>query len=199
MEAQKRFALISVSDKRNISGFAKSLRELNFEIAASIKTSKHLKKSGIKVTDVEDITGYPPIAGKQGIKLIHPKIFGGILADPRKKKHRDELKKYKINPFSIVVCNFYPFEKVVSKNKFSHSKALENIDVGGPAMVRCAAKNYSNVAVITDISDYPRILKELKQNGKVSRKTGESLAAKAFKYMLKYDKLISKYLSSKLG
>ncbi len=191
----KKFALLTVSDKTGIVEFAKELKRLGFELIASLKTSKLLQKNKIKITEVSKITNYPAIMGKQGIKLIHPIIFGGILADKTNKKHLKECKKFKVNPFDIVVCNFYPFEKTIAKKKFKHEEAIFNLDIGGPTMVRCAAKNYKNVAVIIDVKDYKKILNELKANGCISLETRKRLSLKAFKYAHKYDRIIINYFS----
>lgn len=190
----KRFALLTVSDKTSIVEFAKELNKLGFELIGSLKTSKLLQKNKIKITEISNITNYPAIIGKQGIKLIHPIVFGGILADKTNKKHLNECKKFKVNPFDIVVCNFYPFEKTIAKKKFKHEQAIFNLDIGGPAMVRCAAKNYKNVAVIVDVKDYKKVLNELKTNGCVSLETKKKLSLKAFKYVHEYDRIIINYL-----
>jgi hypothetical protein len=193
---EKRFALVSVSDRTGIVQFARELKKLGFEIIASRKTAELLRQSNLDVTEVSTITKYPPIIGRKGIKLIHPLIFGGILVDKTKKEHLRDLKKYGIKPFEIVVCNFYPFEKVVSRKGFKHEKAVENIDIGGPAMVRCAVKNYKNVAVLFDPKDYQGVLDELKLTGRVSMWLKKQLALKAFNYTRSYDEHIVKYLSS---
>jgi phosphoribosylaminoimidazolecarboxamide formyltransferase/IMP cyclohydrolase len=194
---KRRFALITVNDKTGLREFASGLRSLGYEFVASKMCAKLLRKWGINVVEAAKVTGFPPIMGRQGIKLIHPKIFGGILADPSKKRHREDLKKYHIKPFEIVACNFYPFEKIISVKGHRYEKAITNIDIGGPAMVRCAAKNYKNVAVVVHPSDYGKVLGELRANGKVSLKTKEELALKAFRRTEEYDRVILKYLSAK--
>lgn len=193
----KKYALLTVSDKTGIVKFAKELSRFGFNLIGSLKTSKLLRKNKIKVVEVSETTNYPVIMGKQGIKLIHPIIFGGILVDKTNKEHLKECKKYKINPFDIVVCNFYPFEKTISTRNFKHEEAIFNLDIGGPAMVRCAAKNYKNVAVIVDTKDYETIIDELKTNGRLNLETREKLSLKAFKYVHEYDKNIINYLTKK--
>jgi phosphoribosylaminoimidazolecarboxamide formyltransferase/IMP cyclohydrolase len=193
---RKRFALISVNDKTGLGDFVKDLDLLGFSFVASKVCARILKKWRVNVKEASKITGYPPVMGKQGIKLMHPKIFGGILADRKKARHRADMKKYGINPFDLVVCNFYPFEKITATRGHLFRKAIENIDIGGPAMVRCAAKNYANVTVVTDPRDYTRIISELKENKKVCLKTREELALKAFKKTREYDTAIISYLSS---
>ena len=193
----KQFALITVNNKKGLLHLARELAGLGFEIVASRMTSKFLKKFGLEVIDVEDITGYPPVMGKQGIKLIHPKIFGGILGDKTKKSHKKDAEKFGINFFDVVVCNFYPFEKIIARKKFSHERAIRNIDIGGPAMVRCAAKNYKNVTILVDPCDYKKALEELKIAGETSAETKKYLALKAFRYDCEYDKKVIRYLSLK--
>ncbi|MFA4844493.1 MAG: bifunctional phosphoribosylaminoimidazolecarboxamide formyltransferase/IMP cyclohydrolase [Candidatus Margulisiibacteriota bacterium] len=193
----KKYALISVYDKAGLAGFAKELKGLGFEIISSGGTAKFLKKSGFKVTEVAKITKYPQMLDGR-VKTLHPLIHGGILADRRNKAHLKELKKFKITPFEIVVCNLYPFEEVTARKSFTHDEAIENIDIGGPAMVRAAAKNHQNVAVVVDPGDYVEIIKELKAAGSVPLATRERLAFKAFKHTAQYDTLISRYFSARL-
>lgn len=192
---KNKYALITVTDKKGIVNFAKGLRKLNYKLIGSLKTSKFLLKHKIQITEVSKITKYPAVMGKQGIKLIHPIIFGGILADKTNKDHIKDCQKYKINPFDIVVCNFYSFQETISKNNFNHKEALFNLDIGGPAMVRCAAKNYKNVAIITDSHDYDKILDKLNTDMGIDLTTREKLSLKAFKYCFQYDKMIIKYLT----
>ena len=191
---EERFALITVSHRRGILLFAQKIQKIGFKIVASLRTAKYLRKRGIEVIDVENLTGYPVIIGRQGIKLIHPVIFGGILADPNEQSHKNDINKFNIKPFEIVVCNFYPFETSVSKKKVNHAEVLYNLDIGGPAMVRCAAKNYKNVTIITDPNDYSIVLKELEIKGKTNQKTRERLALKAFLFTKEYDEAILNYL-----
>lgn len=192
---QKRYALLSVSDKRGLDEFAKGLKRLKFEIVSSGGTAKFLRKAGIRVTEVAKLTRYPHMLGGR-VKTLHPIIHGGILADKTNPEHIKDLKKFKISPFDIVACNLYPFEKVISQPEFSHQEAIENIDIGGPSMVRGAAKNYKNVAIIVDPEDYDSVLGELKERGEVSIETKERLALKAFKHTRYYDSIIVSYLSS---
>ena len=194
----ERFALLSVSDKTGLDKFAKALKELGFQIISSGGTAKFLKRAGIKVTEVAKLTKYPPMFDGR-VKTLHPIIHGGILADRTNPKHLRELKKYKISPFRIVVCNLYPFEKVINKTNFTHEEAIENIDIGGPGMVRAAAKNYKNVAIVVDPTDYNQIVENLKQkNGELSLALREKLAFKAFKHTQYYDSVIVKYFSKRI-
>jgi len=193
----KPYALLSVSDKKGLDKFAKGLKELGFEIVSSGGTAKFLKKSGVKVTEVQKLTKYPHMLDGR-VKTLHPIIHGAILADQTNPKHLKELKKFKINPFQIVVCNLYPFESVISRKDFTHDEAIENIDIGGPCMVRAAAKNHKSVAIVVDPIDYEKVLGELKDNeGKISMATREQLAFKAFSHTKSYDSLIVKYFGER--
>ncbi|MFH1710537.1 MAG: bifunctional phosphoribosylaminoimidazolecarboxamide formyltransferase/IMP cyclohydrolase [bacterium] len=195
---QNKLALISVSDKTNLIPFAKGLKKLKYDIVSTGGTAEHLRKGKVKVIEVQDLTGYPKMLEGR-VKSLHPAIFSGILADRSKKNHMKDLKTYKIRPIDIVVCNLYPFEQVVSRPKFSHDEAIENIDIGGPSMVRAAAKNYMNVAIIVDPADYEMVLKELRKKlGKLSKETKELLASKAFSHTKKYDSRISLYFKSRV-
>jgi len=195
---EKKYALISVYDKKGLLPFARELKGLGFEIISSGGTAKFLRKSGVRVTEVAKLTKYPHMLGGR-VKTLHPLIHGGILADRTDKDHLKDIKKFKINPFDMVVCNLYPFEAVISKDSFTHEEAIENIDIGGPAMVRASAKNHKNVAIVVDPDDYTKILDELKSNGSISLEIKEQLALKAFRHTAQYDALIVKYLSARLG
>ena len=195
----RRYALLSVSDKTGLIPFAKGLKHLGFEIVSSGGTAKFLRKAGVKVTEVSRLTKYPHLLDGR-VKTLHPVIHGAILADQSNPKHLKELKKYGINPFSLVVCNLYPFENVVRKPKFTHAEEIENIDIGGPCMVRAAAKNCKSVAIVSDPEDYEPVLDELKQkNGELSIETKEKLSLKAFKHTRYYDSVIVNYLSTRFG
>ena len=193
----KRYALLSVSDKSGLERFAEGLRGLDFEIISSGGTARFLRGKGIKVTEVVKLTNYPHMLDGR-VKTLHPVIHGGILADQTSPAHIKELKKFKIKPFSMVVCNLYPFEHVVSKPNFTHEEAIENIDIGGPCMVRAAAKNYKSVAVVVDPEDYDAVLQELKEEGEIKPATREKLAFKAFKHTRYYDSIIVRYLTAKV-
>ncbi|MFH1390150.1 MAG: bifunctional phosphoribosylaminoimidazolecarboxamide formyltransferase/IMP cyclohydrolase [Candidatus Margulisiibacteriota bacterium] len=193
----KRYALVSVWEKAGLDKFAKELTDLGFALVSSGGTAEHLKKAGLKVTEVSSLTKYPHMLGGR-VKTLHPIIHGGILADRTNPEHLKELKKFKINPFDLVVCNLYPFEKVISRKKFTHDEAIENIDIGGPSMVRGAAKNYKNIGIVVDPADYGKIIEEIKKDGALSLATKELLAFKAYKHTAQYDALIVRYLSGKV-
>lgn len=193
----KKLALISVSDKTDLAYFAKGVKSLGFDIVSTGGTAEFLKKNGVKVVEVQDLTGYPKMLDGR-VKSLHPAVFAGILADRSKKTHLKDLKNFKIRPIEIVVCNLYPFEQVTSRPKFTHEEAVENIDIGGPSMVRAAAKNYKDVAIVVDPADYRNILTELKKKGgKLSIQTKEALASKAFSHTKRYDSLISLYFKGR--
>lgn len=193
----KRYALISVYDKKGLAAFARELKKLGFEIISSGGTAKFLRKAGLRVTEVSRLTKYPHMLGGR-VKTLHPLIHGGILGDRTNEEHIKEIKKFKITPFDLVVCNLYPFEEVISKKNFTHAEAIENIDIGGPSMVRGAAKNYKNVAIVVDPEDYKKVLEELKTKGETSFETREHLALKAYKHTAQYDTLITRYFSARL-
>ncbi len=192
----KRFALVSVDDKSKVVPLVRALERRNFFIVSTRRTAAFLRRKGTPVIDVEKITNYPPVVGAKGIKIIHPKIFAGVLADRSKKKHLADLEIFGINPFEIVVCNFYPFDKEIAKSKIKHTSAIKNLDIGGPAVVRCAAKNYKNITIVTDPNDYNLIIDQLDKNNKVDLETRQRLSLKAFKYTYWYDSLIVKYLEN---
>jgi phosphoribosylaminoimidazolecarboxamide formyltransferase/IMP cyclohydrolase len=189
--------LISVSDKTGIVDFAANLKRLGFEIISTGGTSRVLKEAGIKVKDVSDVTGFPEIMEGR-VKTLHPKIHGGILAVRDKPLHLKEAKKNDIDYIDIVAVNLYPFEKTIADPNSSLDEAIENIDIGGPALVRAAAKNYRHVVIITNPEDYSNILKEL-DNGDISLKTKKHLAVKAFRRIADYDCAIDTYLSDRLA
>ncbi|HTY13029.1 MAG TPA: bifunctional phosphoribosylaminoimidazolecarboxamide formyltransferase/IMP cyclohydrolase, partial [Candidatus Omnitrophota bacterium] len=193
----KPLALLSVWDKKGLAPFAKGLIKLGFDIVSSGGTAKFLKKSGVKVTEVAELTKYPSMLGGR-VKTLHPIIHGGILANRSLADHLADMKKYRIRPIDMVVCNLYPFEATIAKPKCTLEEAVEQIDIGGPAMVRASAKNFKDVAVVVDPKDYAMILKELKNGGgKTSLETRKKLALKAFRYTKAYDTAVSAYLSSK--
>lgn len=197
MTKAKHLAFISVSDKNGADKLAKGLRAVGFDIVSTGGTAEFLRKRGVKVMGVEDLTGYPKMLDGR-VKSLHPAIFSGILADRSKPSHRKDLRRFNIRPIDVVVCNLYPFEVVISKPKFSHEEAVENIDIGGPCMVRAAAKNHKDVAILVDPADYDRVLTELKKRkGKLSIRTKEELASKAFAHTKRYDTIISMYMKSR--
>jgi len=185
-------ALISVSDKSGIVEFAQSLAEMRIEILSTGGTAKLLADNNIKVKEVSDYTGFPEMMDGR-VKTLHPKVHGGILG--RRGVDDDVMIQHKILPIDLVVVNLYPFEQTVAKPDCTLANAIDNIDVGGPTMIRAAAKNHEAVGVIVDARDYGLILNELSQNRcRLSVKTRFTLAAKAFEHTANYDSAISNYL-----
>ena len=183
-------ALISVFDKKGIVEFAKSLSDLNIEIISSGGTAKLLKSEQIKVTDVSTFTGFPEMMDGR-VKTLHPKVHGAILADRSKKTHLEQAKKQGIELIDLVVVNLYPFEQVINNSNLE--TAIENIDIGGPALLRSAAKNYKDVACVVNPARYPDIINELLNNKKISEKTRETLALEVWEHVAHYDVIIETY------
>lgn len=189
-----RRALLSVSDKSGIEDFARTLAEMDVEILSSGGTARALTGAGIHVTAVPDVTGAPEILGGR-VKTLHPKIHGGILADRRRAEHVREIELYGIEPIDLVVCNLYPFEKTISHPSTTEDSALEQIDIGGPAMVRAAAKNHPSVAVVVNPDRYESVLGELRASGELSDDTRRELAKEAFRHTASYDAAIARWMS----
>ncbi len=185
-------ALLSVYDKKGILEFAKGLSELGIDIISTGGTARLLKEKGIKVREVSEITGFPEILGGR-VKTLHPLIHGGILFKRGVEKHEKEIKDLKISPIDLVVVNLYPFKEVSTQPGVGLEKVLENIDIGGPTMIRAAAKNFPYVIVVVDPEDYPKILEELKREGDLSLERRRKLAEKAFIHTASYDIAISRY------
>ena len=186
-------ALISVSDKTGVVEFARELVELGVDIISTGGTAKTLKENGIKVTQVSDITNFPECLDGR-VKTLHPSIFGGILAMRSKKDHMDQLRELNIKKIDMVVVNLYPFKNTIMKDDVTLPEAIENIDIGGPSMLRAAAKNYQDVAVICNPSDYENVIEELNKNKNISKETKFKLAVKVFEHTAAYDTLIAEYL-----
>ena len=191
-------ALVSVSKKDGLIDFAKGLSEMRVEILSTGGTAKLLKDNGIPVIQVSNYTGFPEIMDGR-VKTLHPLIHGGLLGRRDNEKHLEEMKKHGIKPIDMVVVNLYPFEDTISKEGVKLDEAIENIDIGGPSMLRSSAKNFQDVAVVVDSDDYEDILAEMEENdGAISYDTKMKLSVKAFKHTARYDSLISKYLESKV-
>jgi len=189
-------ALISVSDKTGIDELAKTLNKFDVEILSTGGTAKRMKDLGVKVKDVSEYTGFPEMMDGR-VKTLHPKIHGGLLALRDDKEHMEVAKKHSIGMIDMVVVNLYPFEKTVAKPGVKLEEAIENIDIGGPSMLRSAAKNHRSVAVITDPSKYQAIIKELNENdGSLSENTLKTLAIEVFKRTSEYDRAIYGFLSN---
>lgn len=190
-------ALISVYDKTGIEALAKELVGLGYVIISTGGTAGYLQDNGIGVVDVSEITGFPEIMDGR-VKTLHPKVHGGILARRDNEGDMETLKQLSIKPIDMVVVNLYPFRETVSKKNVTLEKAIENIDIGGPSMIRAAAKNFKDVIVLTDPADYGWVVEDLK-NGVISDEKRMQLARKAFSLTSYYDSVISEYLRSLTG
>jgi len=191
-----RRVLISVTDKGGIVEFAKGLDAFGVEILSTGGTAAQLRKAGLAIRDVSDYTGFPEMMDGR-LKTLHPKIHGGLLALRDNEEHRKAMESHGIEPIDMVVINLYRFEDTVAKPGCSLEAAIENIDIGGPTMLRAAAKNSRFVTVVTDPADYDRVLKEMKSSGgKISAATNFSLAVKTFQLTARYDAAISNYLGA---
>jgi phosphoribosylaminoimidazolecarboxamide formyltransferase/IMP cyclohydrolase len=191
-------ALISVSNKEGVVDFSQGLNKLGIEIISTGGTAKLLIEAGIKVKLISEVTNFPEILDGR-VKTLHPLIFGGILARSDNPIHQEQLAAQQIESIGLVVVNLYPFQKTISKKEVSLEEAIENIDIGGPSLLRAAAKNYQDVAVIINPQDYPVILEELEKNqGEISFETKKRLATEVFEHTLFYDGIISQYLRKNL-
>jgi len=188
-------ALVSVSDKAGVVEFSRGLAALGVQILSTGGTAKLLEEAGVRVTEVSAHTGFPEMLDGR-VKTLHPKIHGGLLARRDLPAHMAALEDHGIAPIDLLVVNLYPFESTVAKTGCTLEEAIENIDIGGPAMLRSAAKNWKDVAVITDPSQYAGVLEELKRDGGLSAGTRFSLAVAAFNRVSNYDAAISDYLSA---
>ncbi|MFM7275597.1 MAG: bifunctional phosphoribosylaminoimidazolecarboxamide formyltransferase/IMP cyclohydrolase, partial [Gammaproteobacteria bacterium] len=191
-----RRALISVSDKTGVADFARALAALGVEILSTGGTHKLLAGAGIAVREVSDYTGFPEMMDGR-VKTLHPKVHGGILG--RRDQDFSVMAAHDIAPIDLVVVNLYPFEATVAKPGCDLPTAIENIDIGGPTMVRSAAKNHRDVAIVVDAADYPRVLAELQAGGGTRLATRFDLAVKAFEHTARYDGAIANYLGCRTG
>lgn len=190
----KKRALISVFDKKGIVEFALELEKLGWEIISTGGTFRTLKEAGIRAIEVEDITNFPEILDGR-VKTLNPYIHGGLLYKRDNPKHIKVIEDMNIKPIHMVVNNLYPFEDTVNREGVTHEEIIENIDIGGPSMIRAAAKNYESLTVIVDTSDYKLVLEELKNEGDTRLYTRRYLARKVFNYTAYYDTLISNYFN----
>ncbi len=186
-------ALISVSDKTGIVEFAKELENCGVEIISTGGTYKKLKEEGVSAIEISELTGFPECLDGR-VKTLHPKVHAGILAMRSKEEHMNQLKELNIDTIDFVVVNLYPFKQTILKEGVTRAEAVENIDIGGPTMLRSAAKNYQDVTVITDPCDYEKVLNELKELGQVSLDTKFYLMQKVFEHTANYDAMICKYI-----
>ena len=190
----KKRALLSVSDKSGVLEFAQSLESLGYELLSTGGTMKHLKDNGVAVTAVDEVTGFPEIMEGR-VKTLNPLIHGGLLAKQDDPTHIAQMEEHGIQPIDIVCVNLYPFKETISKPNVSVEDAIENIDIGGPAMLRASAKNHAYVTVIVDATDYEQVLSELTATGETTHVTRRKLAAKVFRHTAAYDALIASYIT----
>ena len=190
-----RRALLSASDKRGLAELGGGLAEMGWELIASGGTAQTLRQAGITVRDVADLTGFPEALGGR-VKTLHPAIHAGILARDTEEDMR-ELEERGLAAIDLVVVNLYPFESTVAKPDVTIEEAIEEIDIGGVALLRAAAKNFQRVGVVSSPEDYPAVLSELGTSGALSEATRKRLALRAFQHTASYDAAISSYLASR--
>ncbi len=192
-----RRALLTVSDKRGLVDFARGLIELGVEIISTGGTAKELAAEGIEVRSVEDYTGFPEILDGR-VKTLNPRIYAGLLAVRSSQEHVDTLNEHEIEPIDLVCVNLYPFERVAGRRDSSDADVIENIDIGGPTLIRAAAKNHAFSAVVVSPESYDAVLEELRAgDGLLSPETRESLAFEAFSYTARYDAAISRWFAER--
>ncbi len=190
-------ALISVSDKKGIIAFAEGLVECGIEIISTGGTKRVLDEAGIPTISIEEVTGFPEMMDGR-VKTLHPKIHGGLLGRRDVSRHMEEMTASQITPIDFVCVNLYPFKETIMKPAVTEEEAIENIDIGGPSMLRSAAKNHSFVTAIVDPMDYPIVLSELREQGETTGATRKKLAAKVFRHTAAYDALIAQYLTDRV-
>ena len=189
-------ALISVSDKAGLGDLVKILKKHNVEILSTGGTAKMIRDLGVPAKDVSEHTGFPEMLDGR-VKTLHPKVHGGLLALRENKEHMETVKKHDIGLIDMVVVNLYPFEKTVAKPGVKLEEAIENIDIGGPSMLRSAAKNHKSVCVVCDPGDYGRVIEELEKNsGSISEPLLVELGVKVFEKTSKYDAAIHNFLTN---
>lgn len=187
-------ALISVSDKKGVVDFAKELSGMGIEILSTGGTAKALRDAGVPVIEVSEYTGFPEMLDGR-LKTLHPKIHGGLLSRRSNPKDMEDIQRHGIKTIDMVVVNLYPFEATTSKPNVTFDEAIENIDIGGPTMLRASAKNFQDVAVVVDPDDYVKVIGEIRAaKGELSKETKLNLARKVFAHTARYDTLIADYL-----
>ncbi|WP_099224942.1 bifunctional phosphoribosylaminoimidazolecarboxamide formyltransferase/IMP cyclohydrolase [Listeria costaricensis] len=191
-------ALISVSDKTGVVAFGKRLVELDFEIISTGGTKLALEEAGVPVIGIEEVTNFPEMLDGR-VKTLHPNVHGGLLANRSIPAHMEALETHAITPIDLVCVNLYPFQATIEKPDVTLAEAIENIDIGGPSMLRSAAKNYAAVTVLVDAADYDGVLGELAEHGATTFETRQRLAAKVFRHTAQYDALIGQYLTEVTG
>ena len=191
-------ALISVSDKTGLVDFAKGLVDAGYEIISTGGTRKALADAGVSTISISDVTGFPEIMDGR-VKTLHPNVHGALLCVRENPEHVAQIKELGIEYIDLVCVNLYPFKETVQKEGVSHEEIIENIDIGGPSMLRSASKNYRYIPVLCDPKDYAKVLEEIQTNGETTLETREHLAAKVFRHTARYDAMIADYLTKKCG
>ncbi|MGB7999957.1 MAG: bifunctional phosphoribosylaminoimidazolecarboxamide formyltransferase/IMP cyclohydrolase [Anaerobacillus sp.] len=191
-------ALISVSDKTDITAFAKGLADKGVEVISTGGTKRALEDAGVNVIGISEVTGFPEILDGR-VKTLHPNVHSGLLAVRDNDDHQKQLDELNIKPIDLVVVNLYPFQETIANPDVTYEEAIENIDIGGPTMLRSAAKNHRDVTVVVDPSDYNRVLRQVEENGDTTQILRRELAAKVFRHTASYDAVISEYLTSQSG
>lgn len=186
-------AILSVTDKSGLADFGKFLVDQGCELVSTGGTKKMLSDAGLPVTSVSEITDFPEILGGR-VKTLHPHIHGGILADKDDESHMETLREFNIEPFDLICVNLYDFAEAVSKG-LDLKAAVEQIDIGGPTMLRATAKNFHSICVVPDPKYYPQVQKEIEENGGISLEFRKEMAALTFRLVSEYDAMITKYLS----
>lgn len=190
----KKRALVSVSDKTGLLDFVKGLVDCGYEIISTGGTYRALKEGGVSCLGIEEVTHFPEILDGR-VKTLHPMVHGGLLAVRDLENHQKQLKDNAIETIDLVCVNLYPFKQTISKEGFTHAEAIENIDIGGPSMLRSAAKNHRYVTVVCDVKDYDTVLSEIKENGDTTLETRQKLAAKVYRTTAAYDAMIAQYMT----
>jgi phosphoribosylaminoimidazolecarboxamide formyltransferase/IMP cyclohydrolase len=186
-------ALISLTDKSGIEDFARDLESLGVEILSTGGTAKKMREAGITVKDVSEFTGFPEMLDGR-VKTLHPLIHGGILARRSDPEHQRQMREHGVRPIDLIAVNLYAFDKATADPSCTVPNAIENIDIGGPTMLRAAAKNFEDVTVLVDPSDYPRVIAEIRATGNTTLKTRFRLAVKVFELTSRYDTAIAAWL-----
>ena len=193
-----RRALVSVSDKTGVVEFCQDLVSLGYEIISTGGTKKALEAAGVACIAIDDVTGFPEILDGR-VKTLHPMVHGGLLNIRDKESHQAQCKEHNIQNIDLVCVNLYPFKQTICKPGFTHEEAVENIDIGGPSMLRSAAKNHAFVTVVTDSNDYATVINEIKENGDTTLATRQRLAAKVYRLTASYDAMIAEYMTNYVG
>ncbi len=195
MDTEIKRAILSVSDKSGLIDFAKFLASYEIDLISTGGTATAMRDAGLKVTDVSEYTGFPEMMGGR-VKTLHPKVHGGLLAVRDNAEHRAALEAHQIKPVDLLVVNLYPFEKAISDPNVTTEAAIENIDIGGPAMIRSASKNYKSVTVVVEPSQYGAVVNEMEGTCVTTEYLRERLMVEAFDMTAKYDRLISDYFGN---